>query len=207
MIGPSPSDPFRGGSVGPPLSAPNPYVGHRFMDVDRWIPQPVAIKVDGRDVRLGEITLEAQARLQAWIRANVPHPVAAVKHHLDGLSPEDRAVVLSTAAREAPHWPPKVGTPEGARALLGDARGQALVMLEGLRAADPAATPEQAEWLARRLNRTRGAKLSGRVLSIIFGTDLDDPEADPETDGDSEASGPKGGDAGGTSDTVRFPST
>lgn len=169
------------------------------MDLDRWIVQPVPLEVDGVPFRVAEITLEAQARLQAWLRQHVPHPVAAVKDHLKGLSPEDRATVLETASREARYWPPKIGTAEAARAMLTDARGQAAVFLEGLRAADPTATPAQAEWLAKRLNRTRNTKLSRHVLAIIFGTDVDVVDEGDE----GEPDGPK---ADGAADASASPS-
>lgn len=160
------------------------------MDLDRWIPQPVSFVLDGVSFAVRELSLAAQARLQAWLREHTPHPVAAVKDHLKGLSPEDRAVVLEAATRDAAQWPPKVGSPAAARALLTDARGQALVLLEGLRAADPDAPPEKAEWLSRRLNLTRNAALSRRVIGVIFGTGGDEPEPETETD-DAGADAPK----------------
>lgn len=158
------------------------------MDLDRWIVQPVSFEVDGVAFKVAEISLDSQARLQAWLRVNVPHPIAAVREHLKGLSPEQQSIVLEIATREALRWPPKIGTAEAARALLTDSRGQVAVFLEGLQAADATATSREAEWLAKRLNHTRNTKTSRRVLSVIFGTDYDDD--DDQVDGES-ADGPK----------------
>lgn len=177
------------------------------MDLDRWIVQPTPFEADGVVFRVAEIDLGAQARLQAWVRENVPHPVAAVRDHLAGLSPEDRAVVLEAAARDAPRWPPKIGTAEAARALLTDARGQALVLAEGLLAADPSLRgrpelAERAERLARRLNLRRNAKLSARVIGVIFGDDGED-----EGENEEAAGGPPKAVGAAPSNPGPYPST
>lgn len=162
-------------------------------DLTKLTDEPeLAIIINGRLYHFSELPIAAIARLQTWVRANIPHPVDSLKGHLDGL-PESVAIAMGQAARqEAKSWPPQVGTGAGAIALLSSEPGQVETLYEGLVAHQPGATREDAQRLYRELTReaarqSKAAKRAGkkydgegevqRIFSVLFGLDQ---SADPE---------------------------
>lgn len=163
------------------------------MDLDVFAGLPAyRTTIGGRTFQFGELSLSALAALQAWVRAHVPHPLEAVKPHLAGLDPADRAALLEQARRDGLRWPPKVGTGEGAAALLGDEEGQAETLYHALLTHQPETTREQARRLYRLLvheglkwdaDEARAAAIEGRaprefpklrdVLAVAFGMPVD----------------------------------
>ena len=89
------------------------------MDLSQLTDEPeLTIAIGGREYQFSELPIAALARLQEWIKREHPHPIEAIKPHLDGLGPEERRYLLDQARLEARSWPPEIGTPEGAEALL-----------------------------------------------------------------------------------------
>lgn len=134
--------------------------------------------IGGMEFRFSELPLAALARLQSWIRANSPHPIDSLKPHLEGLPESDRQGLLEKARREAMDWPPQIGTPEGAMALLGTEAGQVEALWEGLRVHHESATRDDAWRIYRALKRevARDARRGGetsrvkRIYATLFGT-------------------------------------
>lgn len=169
------------------------------MDLSQLTNQPErTVEIGGKPYQFGELPIDALGRLQAWIKAHVPHPLDAVKGHLDGLSEADRRYLLEQARQEARQWPPVIGTAAGAAALLSTEAGQLAAFAEGLRVHQPAATDKDAAALFKRL-RTDAAKAAaaaakaGRqydgegpardIFAVLFGLDPRDHDDD---DGDGE---------------------
>jgi len=105
--------------------------------------------IGGMTFRFSELPLAALARLQSWLRDNVPHPIEAIAPHLGGLTEEERREMLEAARIEAREWPPKIGGTVAALALLGSELGQIEVFYEGLLVHHPDATREDAFRLYR----------------------------------------------------------
>lgn len=120
------------------------------------------------------------AAIQGWLNANVPHPVDALKGHLDGL-PENVAIALAEKAREeAKAWPPKAGTRAGAIVLMNTEPGQIETFCWGLRVHQPEITREEVMTLYRQLAREKdSARLVLRIFSVLFGNG--DPDRKEES--------------------------
>lgn len=139
-------------------------------------------RIGGVDLVFSEIPIEGLARLQAWINEHVPHPLEAIRGRLDGLPASIASDLADKARREATNWPPEVGTPEAAAALLGSTAGQVAALLEGLRVHHPDATPDDAARLYRTLRRevarSKDERRVRRIYATIFGTATPDDEAE-----------------------------
>lgn len=148
------------------------------LTLDQLTDAPQLIITIGDDAYMfSELPVAALGRLQAWIKQTVPHPIAALKPHLAGLDPEDRRVLLERAYDEALAWPPILGTPAGAQALLSNEAGQTEAFHEGLKVHQPETTRTQAARLYRALLRDAdgsGGKKAARIFAILFGAP--DPE-------------------------------
>jgi hypothetical protein len=146
------------------------------MDLAQLTDAPTIVNVGGKDYAFSELTLASMGKLQGWIKSNFPHPLEAIKPHLEGFAAADRAYMIEAAQREAAYWPPAIGTPRASACLLTSPQGQTQVLYEGLKVHDPAATIEDADRLRRLLKRDEAKSLM--VIGLIFGTyDPGDDEA------------------------------
>lgn len=154
----------------------------------------LVVQAGGRSYAFSELPFSALARLQGKIKEYVPHPLDALKPHLEGLTPDERWKLLQEARAEGRSWPPRIGTAEGAAALLGETPGQVEAIREGLQVHHPGATLDDAARLynalgAEAARRSRAKEPADRtvlrVFGVLFGT------GDP----DREADGPKAGAA------------
>lgn len=137
-------------------------------------------RIGGIDVVFSEITIEGLARLQSWIKDEVPHPLEALRDHLEHLPPAIAADLAERARHESMNWPPEIGTAEGATALLGSTNGQIHAFYEGLRVHHPDATIVDAarlyKVLKREVARSKDKRRVRRIYATIFGTDTADED-------------------------------
>ena len=128
----------------------------------------LTIRSGGKEYNCGAIWQKERAELDAWLMKRVPHPLDAIKNHLEGL-PASVVTDLTRAARQdAKHWPPQVGTAEGTEALLSTPGGQIEMLRVALQKFHSGATEVDAERLFHAMNQEsfylkRQAKLEGRA--------------------------------------------
>jgi hypothetical protein len=157
------------------------------MDITQLADEPeLVVTIAGREYRFSELTIAALARLQSWIRAHTVHPLDAIREHLGGLRDEERDKLLERARVEAAAWPPQLGTPAGALALLGTEAGQIEALFEALAVHQKELSYDDARRLYRRLKKD--AKRTGettvtRIFGIAFGVDIDEANAIPKASG------------------------
>jgi hypothetical protein len=113
----------------------------------------LTVRIAGREWSFSELTLEKRADLQAYLRRAVPHPVDAVKGHIDGLTPEERRPFLEAAREAAREWPPDIGRPDGMQALMSTEEGRAELLAAALSLHHPELPREAVGLLYRELNR------------------------------------------------------
>ena len=162
--------------------------------LDTMLDHPrLTVEVEGVVYRFSELPLEAMARIQAWIRTNVPHPLDALKGRLDGLDPEDRRYLLDRAYDAAQEWPPRVGTKAAGEVLAQSMAARLVVFLEGLRVHQPNATEADAQRLhdalIRGSDRADGIRTAKRILQVLHGVEDDEPDDDDQA-GDQADGGP-----------------
>lgn len=107
--------------------------------ITRAIPQPVSVRIGGRDFLAREFRLEDVATIQAWIDNQIGHPferaAPAIECGLADRSPPWRRLVAATIDALA-DWPKEPGTPE-ADALLSSEAGRKLIIVLALRRDQP----------------------------------------------------------------------
>lgn len=142
------------------------------------------VRIDGRDYQFSELPIASLADLQDWIRARTPHPIDAIKPHLDGLTADERMTLLREARDDARRWPPIVGTPDGAAALMSSQDGQIETIYVGLRVHQPETTRDEARRLYRAMLRDRDDQAVARIVAVMFGYPFvdDPPEGGPKKD-------------------------
>lgn len=160
----------------------------------------IIVTIGGREYSFSRLTIGLKAKLQAYLRRTVPHPIDAIKPYLDGLEAEDRAALLEGARQDAKRWPPDIGTPAGMIALTQADDGTIELLALALSMHHPEMTRSDAERLKNDLEREsereamaarrRGQKYDGkglawRIISIIMGKG--DPTVEDEL---PEGSGP-----------------
>ena len=91
----------------------------------------LTLTIGGQEYGFGELTLDAKARLQVWLKKNTTDPLESVKAGLDGLPPEDRQYLLNEARKERLAWPPEISTNAGRLALLNSDERAARAYLRG----------------------------------------------------------------------------
>lgn len=157
------------------------------MDLTQLTGKPeLTVTISEKEYHFSEFTIDALAELQSWVRKHTPHPIDEIKEHLDGLPAEDRRYLLDKARADAKDWPPKVGTPAGALALLGSPEGQIETIYRGLLTHQPHTTIDDARAIYRTLVKAKAEGTITKVVGVLFGLDPDDAGATP---------GPKGGGA------------
>jgi hypothetical protein len=173
------------------------------------------VTIEGRQYGFSELTGEKRADLQAYLRRTTPHPIEAVKPHLDGLSPADRQSLLEGARRAAMDWPPNLDDASGMVALTSRTAGQIEALFVGLTMHHPELTRDDAARIYRALEREamreamtarrRGEKYdetlgtARRIYSVMFGSPdpaVEEPAELPE------GSGPDRGRSIGASSTA-----
>jgi hypothetical protein len=158
--------------------------------LDQLTDQPqIAVTIGGQVYRFSELSIAALGRLQALIKETMPHPVQALKGHLDGLAAADREFLLKEAYRDARSWPPVVGTAAGAAALLSSEPGQIAALYEGLLVHQPQITQADVVRIFRALRRDaareaaaarqNGQEYDGegtarRIFAALFGLGIDE---------------------------------
>jgi hypothetical protein len=182
-----------------------------MMNLVTALDQPeLEISIGGRIYYFSELPLACRARLQSWIQSKTPHPMEAVKAHVEGLDTDDRQYLLNEARKEAQDWPPDIGSPRGKILLLGTDAGQAETLYVGLTVHQPDMTREAAHKLFRALEREaayerRRAKSEGRepagenaiqrIYACMFGLILpSDEEGLPKKDQAPTTNGASTGD-------------
>jgi hypothetical protein len=144
--------------------------------------------IGGKTYHFSEIPIGSLAKLQSWIKANVPDPLVTLRERLTGYPESVVAQLTADVRREAPNWPPIVGSSEAAVALMGTQQGQVYSLWVGLLVHQPGATIEDADRLYRALKRKRNGKLVKRIFRTIFGTSISERDEDDE----EESPDPKG---------------
>lgn len=140
------------------------------LDLTQLLGKPeIKVTIGGSEYQFSELSIDALAELQSWIREHTPHPIESIKGYLDGMQPEDRRYLLDQARIDAKAWPPQIGTPAGSQALLGNQDGQAETLYHGLRVHQPDMTRESARRIYRDLLRSKNEALVSRIFGVLFG--------------------------------------
>ena len=129
------------------------------------------VVLGGLPYRVGPLALKEWGEIQAWIKANVPGPVAVALQQLGAaraagvtVDPGDRASLLREANVQARAWPPRVGTREWWGALDSRAADAAFLKV-ALARHQPTITAEQCAALAESI----GDEALARVARVAFG--------------------------------------
>lgn len=157
------------------------------LHLDRLLDAPIlTVAIGGRKLQFSEFPIASLARLQSWLRANVPNPIAAIAPHLEGLPAAERERLLDKAYDEARRWPPDVGSPAASLALMKTLPGQLEVFYEGVRVHQPEIARDESDRIYRLLERRlkkavaearrKGEKAvddgdGGRIMAVLFGYD------------------------------------
>lgn len=124
------------------------------MDLTHLNDRPeLAVAIGGREYRFSEVPIGRLADLQDFLRRTLPHPIDAIKPHLDGLAAADRQSLLEAARREGRSWPPQAGTAAGTAALLATEAGQVEALFAGLSVHHAGLSREDAARLYHQLGR------------------------------------------------------
>lgn len=159
------------------------------MDLTELTDEPeFTATIGGKTYCFSELPISSLAKLQAWIKANVPDPLVTLRERLQGYPEPVVAQLTADVRRETPTWPPMVGTSEAAVALMGTQQGQVYSLWVGLLVHQPGTTLEDADRIYRTLKRTRDGKLVKRIFRTIFGTAVSERDENDE----EESPDPKG---------------
>jgi hypothetical protein len=111
--------------------------------IDQLSGQPELTEtIAGHQYHFSALTVDALARLQAWMRDNIPDPMESVKPALEGLAPEDRQYLLNEARKERLSWPPDIMSHKGKIALMSSDSGTQELFLECVHVHHPEITRE-----------------------------------------------------------------
>jgi hypothetical protein len=158
------------------------------LDLTELTDEPdLTVTIGGEPYHFSELPIGSLAKLQSWIKANVPDPLVALRERLQGYPESVAAQVASDVRREYPTWPPVIGSPKAAVAMMDQQPGQVYAFWIGLLVHQPATTIEAAERLYRTLKKMRDEKKVRRIFQTIF--DMAPSERDEDGEGDP---GPKG---------------
>jgi hypothetical protein len=158
------------------------------LDLTELTDEPeLTVTIGGKTFHFSELPIGSLAKLQGWIKANVPDPLVSLRERLAGYPDSVVAQLTAETRREAPAWPPIVGSSEAAVALMGTQQGQVYSLWVGLLVHQPNMTIEDADRVYRMLKKTRDGKLVKRIFRTIFGTAVSDRDEDDE----EESSDPK----------------
>jgi hypothetical protein len=134
----------------------------------------VEITIAGQKVRVHQLTLRDQGRLQSVIRSVQPHPVTEAKSLNELIDDQTiRTENLRQAVKLAAYWPSAVASDEGLQILLSRIEGQTMLLECVLRI-----SPEEAEKLTGELQIKDFMRIAATALSGV------DPDTQVEIPGD-----------------------
>jgi len=99
--------------------------------ITRLIPQPIEIEINDTCYKFAQLRIGEISRIQAWLDS-LPNPMATIKPHLDGLTPDERKALLIEAQKELRTWPPQYGTSKGLE-MIGRPEGTRIFMRAALK--------------------------------------------------------------------------
>jgi hypothetical protein len=154
------------------------------LDLTELTDEPeLTVQIGGKTFHFSELPIGSLAKLQAWIKANMPDPLVTLRERLNGYPESVVAKLTADVRQETPNWPPIMGSAEAAVALMGTQAGQVYSLWVGLLVHQPAATIEDADRVYRKLKKMRDGKLVKRIFRTIFGTAV--PERDEDDDAEN----------------------
>lgn len=160
------------------------------MDLTDLTDEPeLTTMIGGKQFHFSELSIGHLAKLQSWIKANVPDPLVSLRDRLAGYPETTIAQLTAEARRETPIWPPVIGSSEAAVALMGTQQGQVYSLWVGLLVHQPATTLEEADRVYRKLKKMRDGKLVKRIFRTIFGTAVSERDEDEEESPDPKGAG------------------
>jgi hypothetical protein len=133
-------------------------------------PPEITVEVAGKEYGFSELPLADLAKLQGWIEKTYPHPVQAIRPHMEGLPAEDRHYLLEQARQSAPMWPPEVGTKDGSRLIMSSPAGQVEALFYALNLHHPGTTREDAERFYRAFRRESTRRRDKFTVMLVFAT-------------------------------------
>lgn len=95
------------------------------------------------------LTPMALAELSNFVKAHTPDPHRELLDSLKGLEPDVARMVFEVKESRLPEWPPRDGSPEYMKTLLGTPGGLGLVIYHALRRANTWITRETANEIAQ----------------------------------------------------------
>ncbi len=134
------------------------------------------VLLDGTIYKVGRLTMREWALFQAWIKANAPRPLGSLRSEdMEGLSKEDRGVILRAAFEENKAWPPRIGSQAWFKAI-DTPGGHAELLRAILGKFQPEITLDRCEALAETLDLTGAVMLTCHALGVD-----PDPKSPPPT--------------------------
>jgi hypothetical protein len=154
------------------------------MDLTELTDEPeLTVTIGGMAFNFSDLPINYMAKLQAWIKANVPDPLVELRSRLEGYPESVIAQLTAEVRREYPAWPPIVSTREAAVVLMGSTQGQVQTLWVALMVHYPTVTIDEADKIYRALKRMRDEKLVTRIYTTIFGTAGADGKEDSDPKG------------------------
>ena len=136
----------------------------------------VEIIIAGQKVRVHQLTLRDQGRLQAVIRSIQPHPVSQAKTLNELIDdPAIRTENLRQAVKLASYWPAAVASDDGLQILLSRIEGQTMLLECVLRV-----SAQEAEKLTGELQIKDFMRIAATALSGV------DPDTQVDVPGDDD---------------------
>lgn len=138
---------------------------------------PRTIILGDSEYKISPFRLRDLSELAAYLKDVVPHPVAAMRPALEGMSSEDKALAFQGAFVEARSWPPGVDSDQGQQVLVYTQAGRAKLVYVILSRHQPELTPDDALKIADSLTVDQFE----RITSLASGKEHAVPNSDPAT--------------------------
>jgi hypothetical protein len=85
--------------------------GRRRLDLTELTDEPeLTVQIGGKTFHFSELPIGSLAKLQAWIKANVPDPLVTLRERLAGYPESVVAKLTADVRQETPNWPPIMGS-------------------------------------------------------------------------------------------------
>lgn len=148
------------------------------MNTAASVNTPYDIVVGGVTYTISMLEMADWGKVQAWIVANVPGPLEALKGvSLDGMSPATERSLLILAIKEQQKWPPRPGYPDWFDALNRTGKdgreGTTVFLQHAIGKHRPGFSYEDAV----ALNAACDEGTSTRIINLAFGQEFSDPKA------------------------------